>query len=82
MPLLSPNPGIGPRSVHQGDQRQPELFSLSHHPKSLAVSLRMRTSEVPPEVCLCIPTFLVTDHHYRFTVEKGRARHNRSIILE
>ena len=74
--------GISAGGVDEGQNGAAELFSLSHQPLGLAVTLGARHTEIAAQIFLPGVSFALADHSDRAAVEEGDAAQNRRIISE
>src|SRR5204862_2235945 len=79
-PLFRINPWISPRRIQECDDRTSELRRQLHSPDSLAISFRLRHSEIPMQLLLGVTALLFPDHHNRLTLKHSRAAHDSRIV--
>ena len=81
-PFLGTYPRICPLRVDEGDDRRPELLRQPHEALGLAVTLRVRRTEVAQQVLAHISTLLVTEGHHRRVVESHPSTDNGGVVPE
>ena len=81
-PFLGADPGIGPRRVDEGDDRETVLFGHLHDAQGLAVALGVGLAEVPFDAGPGGPTLLVANERDGPAFVEGQAGHDGRIVPE
>ncbi len=78
--LLGGDSRIGARNIDQRHERKSVAVGKLHQPHRLAVSLRVRHSEVARRALLDVATLLVSDQGDRAPVEAPEPGHDRRVV--
>src|SRR5204863_1580507 len=76
VPFLSADSRVSTGRVDEGNDREPELVGQLHQPQRLAVTFRVRGTEVAQDVLFGIAALLGADHHDLVLAQAGEAPHN------
>ena len=80
MPFLGADARVGSGRIDNRNHRQFEFCGQFHQPQGLAVTVRMRRTEISLDLFLRIPALLGPDYHDSFGPQVGESPDHRLIV--